>query len=198
MVLFAASDTQFAGKGYRSMETAWIAQNAAISALNGLGLRPSEHIVNFDSEFVTPTFRPADAAGPIFIRPETGLREPQFFDTPEYVKHLLAKYGSAPDDPNRLSQQAWAAHERDAEQAVREALGAEGVYDILARTRKSLSRMRAYANSFHTACPDRRGRNNNRIRYEGIAIGTDDPKTQLFGLCNYNIAASRNLLYFLG
>ena len=156
MVLFAASDTQYAGKGYRAMETTWIAQNAAIYALDASGLDPAKHIINFNSEFFTPKFRPSDKAGPIRIWPDANVREPQIFNTPAYISYLIGKYGSMDGNPNRLSPQAWTAHECDAEREVREALGAEGVYDVLARTKKSLSLMRAYATRFHMTHPNSR------------------------------------------
>lgn len=149
MVLFISSDTQHAGKGYRSMETALLAQSAAIQVLEELGLDPNERIINLNSDFSTHGFAPSDQTAAIPVRPDKRLREPQIFDTPEYVQHLLDTYGAEEGSSNRLSTEAWAAHEMDAEQALREELGAEGIRDIIDRTKKSLALMERYARVFH-------------------------------------------------
>lgn len=149
MVLFVSSDTQYAGKGYRSMETAQLAQNAAIRILEELGMDPHDRIINFNPHFSTNAFHPSAEAVPIPVRPDPRLREPQIFAMPEYVDFLIGKYNEEGEDTHRLGTKAWAAHENDVEKAKREELGAEGVYDILERTKTSLAIMERYSKVFH-------------------------------------------------
>lgn len=149
MILFISSDTQYAGKGYRSIETAQVAQGAAVQALEELGINPNERIVNLNPHFSTSEFHPSDQADPIPIRPDPRLREPQIFATPEYVEFLMNKYNKKEDGAYRLSTKAWAAHEMDAERTKREELGAESVYDVLYRTKTSLAIIERYSRIFH-------------------------------------------------
>lgn len=44
-------------------------------------------------------------------------------------------------------------HEMDADKEIREELGAEGVYDVVNRTKKSLAIMERYAKIFHANNP---------------------------------------------
>ena len=122
--LFTSSDTQYNGKGYRSLETAQIAQDAAIEVLTAHGIDPVSRIINLSPDFRTDQF----VATGQDVRPMPKLREPDIFETPAYVKHLKDKYGTEDGPGGGLSKQAWAAHEADAEQDVREELGGEGVH----------------------------------------------------------------------
>jgi hypothetical protein len=87
-----------------------------------------------------------------------GLVEPKIFDeSPDFVKFLEEKY--KPDEsPNSsgMSPEAFAAYEMDADKDIREAMGAEGVYDILDRTKHSVEMLRRYANWFHINNPGKR------------------------------------------
>jgi hypothetical protein len=152
MVLFVSSDTQYAGKGRRSLETAQLAQNAAISAFSESGIDPTSRIINLNHKFNIKAHSPTDQE----IRPMSELREPQIFDTPAYVDHLRQKYGAEDGPGTGISKQAWAAHEMDAEKDVREELGAEGVYDILDRTKHGVSVLARYSAKFHAAYPNKR------------------------------------------
>lgn len=152
MLLFVSSDTQYAGNGYRSMETAQIAQDAAISVMQEMGIDPAERILNLNPDFTTNSF---DATGQ-HIRPDKKIREPQIFDHPEYVDHLRSKYGKEDGPGSGISPAAWGAHEMDAEKETREAIGAEGVYEMLDRTKKSLSIMERYAKVFHANNPNKK------------------------------------------
>jgi len=152
MVLFVSSDTQYADRGRRSLETAQLAQDAASELFISLGIDPNERIINFNPDFSTSKNSPTDQD----IRPMKGLREPQIFDTPAYIDHLKAKYGSEDGPGAGLSQAAWAAHESDTESKVREELGAEGVHDIVDRTKQSIRILERYSKAFHAANPNKR------------------------------------------
>jgi hypothetical protein len=152
LILFASSDTQYAGKGYRSLETAEVAQNAAIDTLKARGIDPVGRIINLNSLFATTPHKPTNQD----IRPIKHLREPQIFDTPEYVDHLRQKYGEEDGPGIGISQSAWAAHESDVEKEVRESFGAEGVHDILDRTKRSISILERYSSLFHASNPNKR------------------------------------------
>lgn len=145
MILFTSSDTQYAGKGYRSMETAQLAENAAIEVMNRLGIDPSKRIINLNTDFKT---NPFEATGQS-IRPDKKIREPQIFDNLDYVNFLKDKYGG-------LNPQAWSAHEMDAEKEKREEFGAESVYDMLDRTKQSIAIMERYARVFHANNPNKK------------------------------------------
>lgn len=152
MVLFVSSDTQYAGKGHRSMETAQIAQDAAANVMLDMGIDPSERILNLNPDFATDSF---DTTGQS-IRPDKKIREPQIFDHPEYVDHLRTKYGKEDGAGSGISPAAWGAHEMDAEKDVREEIGAESVHEMLDRTKKSLAIMERYARIFHANNPDKK------------------------------------------
>lgn len=161
MILFTSSDTQYNQKGYRSIETADQAQQAAIDVLLNAGLDPNEHIINLNARFKTKRFNPTDST----TRPIRHIREPQIFDqSPEYISFLQEKYGAAneittPEGETRrigLTPDAFDAHESDREKEVREKLGAEGVYDILDRTKKALDIQQRYAELFHASNPGKR------------------------------------------
>lgn len=151
MILFTSSDTQYAGRGYRSLETAQIAQNAAIKVLEEMGIEPSSRIINLSPDFATNGFKSTKQT----IRPDKKIREPQIFDTPEYVDYLRDKYGKEDGPGTGISPKAWAMHEMDVEQEVRELMGAEGVHEMLDRTKKSIAIMNRYAKMFHANNPDR-------------------------------------------
>lgn len=151
MLLFTSSDTRYGGNGYRSMETAQLAQDAAIQVMMRLGIDPGMRIVNLNPDFSTHRFNPTGQS----IRPDEKIREPKIFDKPEYVDFLRNKYGGE-DGPIGLSTKALAMHEMDAEREKREEFGAEGVYDIIDRTKKSLAIMERYASAFHKKNPHKK------------------------------------------
>jgi hypothetical protein len=151
MVLFVSSDTQYAARGYRSMETTELAQTAAVEELLARTIDPAERIINIHPGFTVDPFEPTGLA----VRAMRGLREPQLFHAAAkpYLDHLLQKYGDA--TTGTLSTVGWAAHESDAEREVREQTGAEGIHDIINRTKTSLSLLQRYAGIFHASNPDR-------------------------------------------
>lgn len=152
MVLFVSSDTQYADKGRRSLETAQVAQDAATEVFSSLGVDPSSRIINLNPYFSTSKHSPTDQS----IRPMKGLVEPKIFETPDYVNFLRDKYGGEDGSSVGLSQAAWAAHESDAERETREEMGAEGVYDMLDRTKGSVRTLERYSKAFHTNNPNKR------------------------------------------
>lgn len=152
MVLFVSSDTQYAGKGHRSMETAQIAQDAASEVMSRMGIDPVDRIINLSPDFVTNGFAETGQS----VRPDKKLREPQIFDTPGYVDHLREKYGKEDGPGNGISPKAWAMHEMDAEKEDREQFGAESVFDMLDRTKDSLAVVERYAKVFHANNPNKR------------------------------------------
>jgi len=152
MVLFVSSDTQYADKGRRSLETAQLAQDAAIEAFTAAGIDPSERIINLNDAYMTDRHVPTDQD----VRPVRQLREPQIFDVPEYVNHLRDMYGAEDGAGTGISQAAWAAHEADLEKDIREELGVEGVHDILERTKKAVALLARYSKLFHSTNPDKR------------------------------------------
>lgn len=152
MVLFVSSDTQYAGGGHRSMETAQLAQDAAAEVLEAMGIDPSERIINLNPDFNTKSF---DENGQK-IRPDKKLVEPDIFNTPAYVDYLRDKYGAEEGPGNGISQKAWAMHEMDAEAEARVEMGAEGVQDVVERTKKSLFIYSRYARLFHAHNPDKK------------------------------------------
>lgn len=154
-VLFVSSDTQYAGKGRRSLETGQLAQDAARQAMQEAGVNPGSHILNINDAFDIDKSKETGQD----IRVMRGLIEPQIFETEEsrrYVDYLREKYGTENGPGNGISPDAWAAHETDAEKEVREAHGAEGVRDILDRTKHSLAVLERYARIFHANNPDAR------------------------------------------
>lgn len=163
VVLFVSSETQYAGKGYRSMETGQVAQVVASEAFLEAGIDPSERIINFNEDYSTSG---SEATGQP-IRPMKGIVEPKMFDeTPEFVKELGRKYNppevQADIDARRtdvqLSPQAFAAYEADEPgvRELRELYGAEGVHDIVDRTKKSLRILERYSKIFHAKNPNKR------------------------------------------
>lgn len=152
MILFISSDTQYAGKGHRSMETAQLAQDAAIETLESRGIDAKERIINLNDRFSTKKFNKTDQA----IRPDKKIHEPEIFDVPEYVDFLRDKYGKEDGPGNGISQEAWAVHEMDGEREKREELGAEGVHDVVDRTKQSLAIVERYAKMFHALNPNKK------------------------------------------
>lgn len=166
MVLFVSSDTQYAGKGRRSLETGQLAQDAAVEAMTAAGLDPNEHIINFNPNFNPGEHEETDQ----HITPMRHVREPQMFDqTPEFVDKLRDMFGAAEevsvtengDTQMRrigLSQDAWSAYESDTPevQQARAETGAEGVYDILDRTKKGLRVLERYSDVFHAKNPGKK------------------------------------------
>ena len=149
LFLFAASDTQY-GSGYRSMETTALALQAAKAALQKHSVEPNERIINLNTAFKTTQFPEAEEP----IRPLPRLREPQLWgpEAADYLAHLLEEYGNA--ETGVLSTDAWAAHEGDTERAARETTGAEGIHDIIDRTKQTLGFIARYAQIFHANNPN--------------------------------------------
>lgn len=161
MILFVSSDTQYNKSGHRSMETADQAQAAAKDALQALNIDPAQAIINLNANFSTKRFDGTNSD----VRPVRQIREPAFLDNnPDYLAHLQEKYGAAdevstPEGESRrigLTPAAWEAHESDHEKEVREEMGAEGIDDILERTKRALEIQQKYAEWFHHANPGKK------------------------------------------
>lgn len=131
------------------METTILALQAAKAALQNHGIEPTDRIINLSTAFKTKQFPEAEES----IRPLSRLREPQLWEpeAADYLAHLLGKYGDA--ESGVLSTEAWAAHEADAEQQARETAGAEGIHDIIDRTKRTLGFIARYAKIFHANNP---------------------------------------------
>lgn len=137
--LFVASDTNYAGAGQRSYETATIAQKVAETILHEQGVS-EENVVNLSHKL--------KAQGS--PRPMARLREPQMFDkSPDFVKHMSDKYGG-------LGMDFWIAFEEDVEKEVRESVKAEGPDEIADRMKLTAKVIARYASMFHTSHPDSR------------------------------------------
>lgn len=152
MLFFISSDTQYAGKGYRSMETAQLAQDAAIEVLIEMGIDYRDRIININPDFKTRSFKETGQN----IRPDNKIVEPDIFTNSNYVDFLRDKYGKEDGPGTGISQKAWAMHEMDAEAEVRESFGAEGVHDIVDRTKKSLAILERYSRLFHATNPNKK------------------------------------------
>lgn len=167
MVMVVSSDTQYAGKGYRSLETAQLAQDAAVEVMTDMGLDPAEHIINLSPDFTTETHEPTGQD--ITIMPL--VVEPKMFDeTPEFVDYLRDAYGEADTQPVvndqgetemrriGLSPKAFGMFEMDHPdiKEKREEMGAEGVYDIVDRTKLAVRVLSAHAESFHRNHPGKK------------------------------------------
>ncbi len=154
-ILFVSSDTQYAGNGFRSLETGQLAQDAAISAMQELEIDPEEHILNLNSDFSIARSDETDQN----IRPVAGLREPDIFnpDDVSYLEHLQRTHGYADaETKSGMSPKAWGMHEMDAEREVRETTGAEGQQDLIDRTKTSLAILERYARIWHASNPDKK------------------------------------------
>ncbi len=152
MFFFVSSDTQYAGGGRRSLETGQLAQDAAVAVMEELGINPTDRIINFNDDFRTRRSEATDQD----INPVRHLREPRIFEKPEYVSFLRDKYGAEDGPGTGISPRAWAMHEMDAEKDVREQHGAEGVHDVVDRTKKSIRLLDRYSGAFHKANPNKR------------------------------------------
>lgn len=154
-VLFVSSDTQYAGNGHRSLETAQVAQDAAIEEMVDIDIDPKERIINFSDSFVTARHDGTDQD----IRPLAGIREPQIFNPEDraYLAHLQENYGYADEEAKTgLTPKGWAMHEMDAEREMRETTGAEGENELIARTKRTLAVLERYARIWHTEHPGKR------------------------------------------
>lgn len=154
-VLFVSSDTQYAGKGFRSLETAEIAQQAAKDSLEAVGLDANERIINFNPDFSTARHDETDQD----VRPLAGIREPQIFNPRdvEYITHLQEKHGYGDDEAKTgISPKGWAFHEFDGERDVRETTDAEGEEELIKRTKKTLAVLERYSRVWHASNPDKR------------------------------------------
>jgi len=153
-VLFVSSDTQYAGKGFRSLETGQLAQEAAREVMETLGVDPDEHIINFNTNFKTARFDETNQD----IRPVAGIREPDIFNPADsaYIEHLQETHGYADEEAKTgISPKGWAFHEMDAEVDVRETTGAEGQEDLIGRTKASLAILERYSRVWHANNPDK-------------------------------------------
>lgn len=154
-VLFTSSDTQYAGKGFRSLETAEVAQKAATESLRDAGLDPNERIINFNPDFSTARHDETDQD----IRPLPGIREPQIFNPRDidYISHLQEKHGYGDDEAKTgISPKGWAFHEFDGEREVRETTDAESEDELIRRTKKTLAILERYARVWHANNPDKK------------------------------------------
>lgn len=154
-VLFVSSDTQYSGKGFRSLETGQLAQDAATKVMDDLGMDPDEHIINFNPNFKVARSSDTDQD----IRPIAGIREPDIFnpDDKAYIEHLQKTHGFADEVAETgISPKGWAFHEMDAEKTVRETTGAEGQEDLIDRTKTSLALLERYARVWHANNPDKK------------------------------------------
>ena len=154
-VLFTSSDTQYAGKGFRSLETAEIAQKAAEESIVEAGLNPNERIINFNPDFVTARHDETDQD----IRPLAGIREPQIFNPrdADYLRHLQETHGYMDADAKTgISPKGWAFHEFDGEREAREKTDAESEDELITRTKKTLAILERYARVWHANNPNKR------------------------------------------
>jgi len=150
-VLFVTSDTQYFEGGRRSVETADIAEQAAIKIFEEYGI-PLENIHNTRGKLKGIS----ENAGP---RPMPGLREPQFLDNnPNFANQLLQKYSQTegPNGEKKLDVNFWIAFETDVEAELRQQHGAEGPDDIAERTAHSINVLGRYAQVYHKLNPGRR------------------------------------------
>jgi len=65
--LFVSSDTQYAGKGHRSMETGEVAQLAAQTMLGDHGIDPTVRIINLNKAFNTARHEKTDRDIPLVL-----------------------------------------------------------------------------------------------------------------------------------
>lgn len=154
-VLFTSSDTQYANNGFRSLETAEVAQLAAKESLEQAGLDPTERIINFNPNFAIARHDETDQD----IRPLAGIREPQIFNPRDaaYIRHLQEKYGYGDEEAKTgISPKGWAFHEFDGEREVRETTDAESEDELIKRTKKTLAVLERYARVWHASNPDKR------------------------------------------
>lgn len=166
-VLVVSSDTQYAGNGRRSIETAELAQQAAAEVFEAQGIS-QDHVINSAG-------RLRGEGGP---RPMPKLREPNMLkDSPDFLDFLLEKYG----DEGRPGLDFWVAFEEDKEKATREKMGAEGPGDIADRTAFSVRALARYAEAYHKANPGRR-----LIIWAATHYDTISPyvKREAFGVSN--------------
>jgi len=135
------------------METAQLALWAAVSVLEELGINPSERIINLHLDFNT---KPFDSMN-LDVRPDRHLIGPKFIEeSPEYVQYMKDKYGDLDGYGYDLSTKAWGVHEDDGEAEKRKELGAEGVYEVLERVKRSISIYARYARMFHSKHSDKK------------------------------------------
>lgn len=138
-LLVVASDTQYEGRGRRSMETAEQVIRAINEELEARGLEESQLLNNAGNL--------RGNGGP---RPMHRLREPQMLDnSPEFLEFLKEKYGDR-------SLDFWIAFEEDKEKGVREEMGAEGPDDITDRTKFVVKALTRYSNYYHAKHPNKR------------------------------------------
>lgn len=154
-VLFVSSDTQYAGKGHRSLETGQLAQDAAVHVMKERGIDANEHILNLKADFSVAYSQDTGQS----IRPMSGIREPDIFNPADksYLVFLQQKYGYADEEAKTgLTPAGWAAHEMDVEKVERLKTGAEGQQDLIDRTKKSLYILERYARVWHANNPGKK------------------------------------------
>jgi hypothetical protein len=171
--LFLASDTSYANKGKRSMETADIALDQAKSILNKLGLSESQ-ILNFSERI----------KGEAGSRPMSDLRAPMIFDdSPDFVQYLSELY---PTDGGGKGKAFWDAYYQDRERIKREEVGAEGPDDLADRLNNALQVVKRFSHAYHLNNPERR-----LIVWMGTHYDTIMPfvRRDLYGLDNEKVLA---------
>ncbi|HEU5005080.1 MAG TPA: hypothetical protein VFT49_03275 [Candidatus Saccharimonadales bacterium] len=170
-VFFGSSDTQYNNKGRRSLETAELAQQACIEVMESLGINPAERILNLNTNHSLKKFDSNQQGQDLNIRPIIKLREPNIFGDHDnhrlggidkeaaaksgdrrYFDYMIQKHGSEGDEA--WTPEVWAIHEKDGEEEKRRELGAEGVYDILDRTKRALAGLARYSEAFHDKNPE--------------------------------------------
>lgn len=140
VMLVIASNTQYAGKGRRSYETATQVIDGIKDVLEEYGLN-MEQLMNTRSgvskERVLPT-------------KNTAMQEPQFLDhSPEFVTHLKNTYGD-------MTQKFWQAYEEDWEKEKREEYNAEGPAEMAERYKKFMGVLTKFAEIYHKKHPGKR------------------------------------------
>ena len=154
-VLFVSSDTRYAGKGFRSLETGQLAQDAAVQVMEDLGINLKERIINLNLSFKMARSTETDQN----IRPMPGIREPEIFNPAdaEYLHYLQVTYGYADKIAQTgISPRGWAFHEMDAEIEARKKTNAEGQEELIDRTKTSLALLERYSRVWHATNPGKK------------------------------------------
>ncbi len=137
--LVVASDTQYEGRGRRSMETADKVMKALKEELSTQGLNESQ-LLNSSGNY-------RGERGP---RPMHRLKEPQMLDnSSEFLKFLKEKYGDK-------TLQFWIAFEEDTHKDIREQMNTEGPNEITDRIKFAVEVLSQYSKLYHRAHPGKR------------------------------------------
>ncbi len=137
--LVLASDTQYAGGGRRSVETAEMVIKGLKDTFAKYGLA-EQQLLNVSGNF-SNNDKPR-------LTPDLG--EPKMFEnSPEFVSFLKEKYGD-------LTIDFWRAFEEDKEKETREKLGAEGPDEIVERIKLVINVLSRYSRLYHKNNPNHR------------------------------------------